>query len=212
MIIKGGDTYTYNGGYKVINDYQQGEVVALASDFTGINLNENDFFINSSSGQLEIQNVRNKFVGYALNSSEVIAYSYMANDGGIIDGRDKNVLQVMTGANNADNQIYAGNAGSSLWGGMGGNDTLIGGEGTDEFFYASGSGSDVIENVDDNDVVNLLGVSLSQITYASVEDSKISADFADGGHLEINSSSAVGFKVEGVTYVANRTDGSWSTK
>ena len=127
----------------------------------------------SSSGDLQVQNVRGKFVDYSYGGGNPIAYSYL---------------------------------------GTGGNDTLTGGAGFDEFFYATGSGNDVIENVDDNDVVNLLGVSLSQITYASVEDSKISADFADGGHLEIKSSAAVGFKVEGVTYAANRADKTWYAK
>ena len=127
----------------------------------------------SSSGDLQVQNVRGKFVDYSYGGGNPIAYSYL---------------------------------------GTGGNDTLTGGAGFDEFFYATGSGNDVIENVDDNDVVNLLGVSLSQITYASVEDSQISADFADGGRLSVKTNSSVGFKLEGVTYAYNHSDKNWFVK
>ena len=205
-------TYVYNGGDKIINNYVEGELINL-TDFAGINLDENNFYILSNSGSLQVQNVRGKFVDYSYGGGDPIAYSYLGNGGGVIDGRAKNGrLGVMAGGNYSDNQIYAGSGGSSLWGGMGGNDTLTGNIGYDEIFYVMGSGNDVIQNVDGNDVVNLLGVSLSQITYASIEDSKISADFADGGHLEIKSSAAVGFKVEGVTYAANRADKTWYVK
>ena len=205
-------TYVYNGGNRVINNYAEGELINLG-DFAGINLDANNFYVMSSSGALEVQNVRGKFVDYSYGGETPIAYSYLGNESGVIDGRSKGGrLGVMIGANYLDNQIYAGNSGSTLWGGMGGNDVLTGGAGYDEFFYAPGSGSDVIKNADSNDVVNLLGVNLSQITYASVTDSEISADFADGGHLNVKSSAAVGFKLEGVTYVANRSNGTWSTK
>ena len=118
----------------------------------------------------------------------------------------------MIGADNADNQILAGSGGSSMWGGNGGADTLTGGDGYDEFFYAMGSGADVIQNAGDNDVVNLLGVNLSQITYAEVNYSSVNLGFVDGGSLSMQSSSATGFKLEGVTYVADRSTGGWSTK
>ena len=205
-------TYVYNGGNRVINNYSEGELINLG-DFAGINLDANNFYVMSRSGALEVQNVRGKFVDYSYLSDNPIAYSYIGNGGGVIDGRVKGGrLGIMIGGNYSDNQIYAGSGGSSLWGGMGGNDTMTGGAGYDEFFYSPGSGSDVVQNVSDNDVINLLGVSLSQITYASIEESQISADFADGGHLNIKSSAAVGFKVEGVTYVANRADKTWQVK
>lgn len=204
--------YTYSGGNRVINNYQQGEVVQL-NDFQGINFNGNSFYILSNSGALELQNVRDKFVSYSYGNSDVIAYSYLGSSGGTIDGRDKsNQLGVMIGGNYFDNQIYAGNGGSSLWGGLGGDDILSGGDGYDEIFYTAGSGSDVVQNVGDNDVVNLLGVSLSQITAASVTDSEISASFADGGTLNVKGNSNVGFKIDGVTYAANRSNGSWYAK
>ena len=207
-----GNVYIYNGGNKVINNYQQGEVVQLDSDYQGIDLQGNSFFVKSSSGQVEIQNSRDKFVGYGAGNSDVVAYSYVASGGGEVNGRDKGAAEIMIGADNANNQIFAGDNGSSLWGGNGGNDTLTGGAGYDEFFYAIGSGNDVVQNAGDDDVVNLLGVSLEQISYAEVNYSDINIGFTDGGKLQLQGQSATGFKLEGVTYTANRSTGSWNVK
>ena len=206
------NTYTYNGGDKVINNYQQGEVVQLASDYQGIDVNGNSFLVKSSSGAVEVQNARDKFIGYSATNTDVVAYSYLGAKAGVIDGRDKNQAEIFIGGDHVDNQIYAGNGGSSLWGGNGGTDTLSGGEGYDEFFFAMGSGNDVIQNAGDNDVVNLLGVSLEQITYAEVSSSDIHIGFTDGGHLQLQGQSATGFKLENVTYTANRSTGEWTTK
>lgn len=209
---KNGEIYNYSGGDKVINNYQQGEVVALTSDYQGIDLNGNSFFVNSSSGKLEIQNSRDKFIGYSGGDENVVAYSYVASGAGNVDGRGKSQAEIMIGGDNSNNQMYAGSGGSSLWGGNGGNDTMTGGAGYDEFFYAVGSGNDVITGVGDNDIVNLLGVNLSQITYAEVSYSDISIGFTDGGKLKLEGQAATGFRLEGVTYAANRSTGAWYTK
>ncbi|MBQ7628881.1 MAG: hypothetical protein IJS81_01505 [Selenomonadaceae bacterium] len=207
-----GGVYVYNGGNKVINNYQQGEVVRLDSDYAGIDLNGNSFFVRSSSGAVEIQNSRDKFIGYGAGSDEVAVYSYVAGGGGAIDGRDKSQVEMMIGAENSDNQIYAGDGGSSVWGGVGGNDSLVGGAGYDEFFYAIGSGNDTISNAGDNDVVNLAGVTLEQITYAEVNQSEISIGFNDGGNLKLQGQAATGFALEGVTYTADRSTSGWRVK
>ena len=206
------NTYTYNGGDKTINNYVEGQVVQLKSDYQGIDVNGNSFLVKSSSGAVEIQNARDKFIGYSGSDNNVVAYSYLASGGGTVDGRGKNQAEIMIGGDNANNQILAGSGGSSLWGGNGGADTLTGGAGYDEFFYAIGSGNDVVKNAGDNDVVNLLGVSLEQITYAEVNYSDINIGFTDGGKLQLQGQSATGFKLEGVTYTANRSTGEWSTK
>ena len=211
-IVKSGNTWTYSGGNKVINNYKQGEVIELASDYQGIDFNGSSFYVKSSSGSLEIQNSQDKFIGYSAGSTQVAAYSYMASGGGTVDGRGKSQAEIMIGGNNANNQMYAGSGGSSLWGGSGGNDSLIGGDGYDEFFYITGDGNDTISGAGDNDVVNLAGISLSQISYASVSYSAIDIGFTDGGSLKLNGTSATGFRLEGVTYTANRSTGAWSTK
>ena len=98
-----------------------------------------------------------------------------------------------TNVNNNFKYTYGYNGGV-----IDGNDTLTDNIGCDEIFYAMGSGIDV---------VNLFGISLNKITYASITDSEIIAGFSDGGQLNVKSSAAVGFKVEGVTHFTNRSNG-----
>ena len=206
-LTKNGNTYTYSGGDKVIENYQQDEVVALTSDYQGIDLNGNSFFVNSSSGHLEIQNARNKFIGYSAGDENVIAYSYVASG-----GRNYSQAEIMIGGDNSNNQIFAGNGGSSLWGGNGGADTLVGGDGYDEFFFAIGSGGDVIQNAGSNDVVNLLGVSLEQIAGVYVSPEQIHIDFTSGEFLQVKGITNVGYRLQGATYVCNQSTGEWLTK
>ncbi len=206
------NTYTYNGGNKTISNYAQGQVVQLASDYQGIDVSGDSFFVNSSNGQLEIQNSRDKFIGYSGSDNNVVAYSYLGAKAGVIDGRDKSQAEIFIGGDHVDNQIYAGNGGSSLWGGNGGADTLTGGEGYDEFFFAMGSGVDVIQNAGDNDVVNLLGVSLSQISSFSYDSSSVNLQFNDGGNLRVESTSSVGYRVENQTFFFNRATNEWANK
>ena len=210
-IIISGNTYTYDGGDKVIENYKQGEVVELASDYAGIDLKENSFYVKSSSGSLEIQNSRDKFVGYSAQS-EMVAYSYVAGSSGAVDGRNYDKAEIMIGADNANNQIYAGNAGSSLWGGNGGTDTLTGGNGYDEFFYAVGGGDDVIQNANDNDLINLASVTLSQISSVEVNIGQVNINFVDGGNLQVQGGSGVGYQIAEGTFQVNHSTGHWSNK
>lgn len=211
-IVKYGNTYIYSGGDKVIDNYRQGEVVGLASDYQGIDLNGNSFFVKSSSGQVEIQNARDKFIGYSGGDENVVAYSYVASGGGDVDGRGKSQAEIMIGGDNSNNNIYAGSGGSSLWGGNGGADTLVGGDGYDEFFFAIGSGGDVIQNSASNDVVNLLGISLEQIAGVYVSQDQVHIDFTSGEFLQVKGNTNVGYRLQGETYVCNQSTGQWSTK
>ena len=211
-LSKNGNTYTYNGGDKVINNYQQGEVVALASDYQGIDLNGNSFFVKSSSGQVEIQNARDKFIGYSAGNENVIAYSFVASGGGDVDGRAYGQVEIMIGGDHSNNQIYAGSGGSSLWGGNGGADILFGGDGYDEFFFAMGSGVDVIQNAGSNDVINLLGISLEQIADVHVDMEQVNLSFIDGGNLQVKGNTGAGFKLGAEVYTVNQQTGEWTTK
>ncbi|MBQ7199022.1 MAG: hypothetical protein IJS29_07145, partial [Selenomonadaceae bacterium] len=204
--------YTYNGGNKTISSYAEGQVVELKSDYQGIDVNGNSFLVKSSSGDLSIQDSRDKFIGYSASNSEVVAYSYLGAKAGAIDGRDKNQAEIFIGGDHVNNQIYAGNGGSSLWGGNGGTDTMTGGDGYDEFFFAMGSGNDLVQNASDNDVINLLGVSLSQISSFSYDSSSVDLNFNNGEHLKVEGTSSVGYRVENQTFYFNRSTNEWSTK
>ncbi|MBR5914618.1 MAG: hypothetical protein IKZ58_09725 [Selenomonadaceae bacterium] len=210
-ITKEGNTYTYNGGDKVIDNYQQDEIVELASDYAGIDLNGNSFFVKSSSGQLEIQNSRDKFIGYSMHS-ERVAYSYWAGSEGIVDGRNYSQAEIMIGADNADNQIYAGDSGASLWGGIGGNDILTGGSGYNEFFYMVGGGNDVVQSSNSDDLVNLAGVSLSQISGVEVNIGQVNINFIDGGNLKVNGNSGVRYQIMEGTFSVNQYTKQWSNR
>ena len=200
--------YTYSGGDMVISDYQ-GAHINLASDFAGIGLDENNFYVNSSSGTLTIQNARGKLISYGDAAGNLIAYSYMANSGGEIDGRGISQAEIIIGANNADNQIFAGSGGSSIWGGVGGEDTLTGGDGYDEFFYAIGSGNDTFQNAADNDLINLLGVSLSQISYANIEDGEVNIGFVSGENLRVVGNSNVSYKLGNEVFACDNSNRTW---
>ena len=156
--------------------------------------------------------MRDKFIGYSAFHSEVIAYSYVASGGGNVDGRGKSQAEILIGADHQNNQIFAGNGGSSLWGANGGADTLIGGDGYDEFFFAQGSGGDVIQNAGSNDIVVLLGVTLDQIADVSVSMEQVHISFTNGEFLQVKGNSGVGYRLQDQTYVCNQSTGQWSTK
>lgn len=210
--INNTQTYVYNKVDKIIKNYEVGQLVKLdLSKYNGIDLNGQSFFINTESGKLEIKDSRDKFIGYTNSDDNIVAYSYLASGGGTIDGRDKSQAEIMIGGDNADNNIIAGNGGSSLWGGNGGADTLVGGDGYDEFFYAIGSGNDNVQNASSSDMINLLGVSLNQITAYSYDETSVSLAFADGGSLRVENNSMIGYKVEDTTYTFNHATGEWTT-
>ena len=205
--------HVYSGGYQTISNYQEGDQINLNCEYRGIDLNGNSFYINSSNGQLEIQNARDKYISYGFANGALAAYSYVASSGGTIDGRSRNdAVEIMIGMDHASNIIYANDVGSSLWGANGGADTLVGGGGYDEFFFAPGSGIDVIQNAGDNDVVNLLGVTLGQISAAEITGNGVNLNFYDGGSLRVEGTSNVGYRLEGVTYAANHSTREWYVK
>ncbi|MBE8953007.1 MAG: hypothetical protein SR1Q7_07680, partial [Quinella sp. 1Q7] len=106
--------------------------------------------------------------------------------------------------NDLDNVIYAGTGATSLWGGNGGNDLLVGGAGADNFYYAAGNGSDTIDNAGGNDVVNFVNLTLADITIDTITSSAVAFNFSDGGKLTVNDNgSGVSFKVDGATYGIN---------
>ena len=211
-VTKSANVYTWNGGSGLIDNYTMGEQINLAGDFTGIGTDENNFYVNSSAGTLTIQNARNKIISYGDAAGNLLAYSYMAEFGGDLDGSSFAQYEVIIGANNSSNKIIAGSGGSSLWGGSGGNDTLIGGAGYDEFCYSLGSGSDVIQNAASNDIVNLSGLSLENIINLDVNESAVSASFSDGGNLRIEGNTGVGYKLGGAVYTVNQTTKEWFVK
>ena len=212
IVQKDGNNYTYSGGNSVIDNYSQGEQINIAGDFTGIDVTEDGIQVKSSSGALDVENSRGKTVTYGDANGNVIASSYIAIGNESVNKENDATYQVLVGADNANNQLIAGSGGSSLWGGNGGADTLTGGAGGDEFIYSVGSGNDVIQNSNSNDVINLLGVSMEQITSIEIQESYVSATFRDGGSLLVEGNTGVGYKVNNTTYTVNQTTKEWVVK
>ena len=181
-----------------ISDYQ-GAQINIACDYTGINFDANNFYVNSSSGSLTIENARDKVISYGDANGNLIAYSYLASSGGMINGSGISQAEIIIGGNDSSNQIIAGSGGSSL-------------AGYDEFFFTMGSGVDVIQNAGDNDVINLLGVTLNDVSGIDVSESAVNLSFNDGGNLRVEGNTSVGYKVGNEIYACNQSAKSWYTK
>ena len=203
--------YTYSGGYMTISDYR-GEQINIAADYKGFDVKGHSICIDSEDGQLEIQNARDKVISYGDANGNLTAYSYLASSGGVIDGRNYDKAEIIIGRDNSANQIYAGSGGSSLWGGTGGADTLIGGEGYDEFFFARGSGIDVIQNALQNDLINLSDITLDDIISVDVTESAVNLRFIDGGNLYVEGNSGVSYKLGEKIYAVNQSTKEWTEK
>ena len=87
---------------------------------------------------------------YLIGISDFAAFEYISKslikkgDIKVIDARQSNANAELAGNNN-DNIIYAGTGETSLWGGFGGNDLLVGNFGKDSFYYGIGNGNDTIQ-------------------------------------------------------------------
>lgn len=201
----------YSGGNSTITNYVSEEVINYQTDFTGIGFNNSDFMVNSSSGTLTIQNARDKLMNFAVNDNSV-ARAYMASGYGDLDGSSFSQLEVIIGGNDASNVITAGSGDSSLWGGSGGVDNLIGGAGQDIFFFGKYDGLDVISNASSSDKVHLYDVNLSDIISANVSGGVIYANFNTGGVLKINCTENLSptFQLaDGSQWKFNQSSGQW---
>jgi len=135
---------------------------------------------------------------------------YYLGDIAVLDASKSADTNILAG-NDLDNTILAGDGGSSLWGGNLGDDLLIGGAGKDNFFYAFGNGSDTI-GATDGDVINLAGVTLNEIISTEIAQGSVTLNFADGGRLNVEGSTAVEFALSGEKYFADHNSNTWVRK
>jgi len=201
-------TFSFDGNDAIISNYKSADKINYSANYTGLTLSGDDLILNSSTGSAYIRDCRDRLINVADSNGDIAAYGYLSSTEGFLDGSAYDKTEVIIGANEQSNIITAGSAGSSLWGGTGGADTLIGGAGVDEFFYATGNGTDVILNAASNDIVNLLGVSLEQIASAEITDSGVNATFTDGGTLQVVGQ-AGSFVAGGQTYHADYQNKTW---
>ena len=148
------------------------------------------------------------FAAFEYISKSLIKKGYIK----VIDARQSNANAELAGNNN-DNVIFAGTGETSLWGGFGGNDLLVGNSSKDSFYYGIGNGNDTIQNVSDGDNVILLDVSLDQIIDANITADAVTIKLNNGGSLQINGSADVTYQLaDGSKYSANQQQLEWQTR
>ena len=106
------------------------------------------------------------------------------------------------------NKIIGGKGHTTLWGGEGGNDTLIGGDGEDTFIYGAGNGKDVIQGADANDTVVLSDITIDDIKLTGNSlyvgnDIKFKITSRDNLIVKNGKDSGVTFEIEGKQYYVN---------
>ena len=207
------ELFGYSGGEEIISGETTGSQINFGSDIFGTTATAagDDLFVNTTAGNLIVRDARGKVLNFANESGTVTAHSYLATEAGTIDGRIFGEYEFIAGADNVNNELYAGDGGSKLWGGSYGNDNLIGGNGVDEFVAGVACGSDMIFSADSNDVINLAATTFDQITGSSVNANGVALSFGDGSSLTVAGEVNATFKLsDGSTFVANQSTGQWT--
>ena len=109
--------------------------------------------------------------------------------------------------NSNNNYMIASSENSSMWGGQDAtNDTLVGGAGADVFWYGKNEGSDVIQNVDGSDTVNLYDASLADLGAVDVTSNTVTIAIKDSTNvLRVQGNiTGTGFRMsDGTTYAVD---------
>ena len=150
-------------------------------------------------------------------STDSNANIWLANDpnkvtylgfGAIDASKSEGINATLVG--NASNNTITGagtDSYSTLWGGTGGNNELVGSTGEDTFLFA-GKTNDTISNFGEDDTVWLYNVRFASGGWvADSTENSVSMKFTDGSTLVLNHSGSDSVKVKttGVTGVANGT-------
>ena len=207
--------YTYNGVDQVISNYNgQPITLNITENFSpGVSLNGDNFILKLPTGTLTVQNVTDKVVDFRDYSGNEIIKAYTPSTEGTIDGRGINAVEVIFGAANGSDVIFAGDGGSALWGGDGSfSDVLVGGGGRNFFYGGRYEGSDVFYNVSSSDVVNLTDATLSDIIAAVEVNGNIAIGFNTGNIITIQSTELLSAAVnlaDGSSWRFNHVTKSW---
>ncbi|MBR1859838.1 MAG: hypothetical protein IJ797_10125, partial [Selenomonadaceae bacterium] len=171
------------------------------------------FYLNKS-GSATITADGAEDVAIYANGFDGKAYDNITN----INASSATGKATLVGADGVDNVIIGGSGNNSLWGGSytdenAGDDTLIGSTGSNEFFYLKGNGNDVIQNIKSDDLINLLDITLEDITSMEITNSGINVKLNDGGSLQVNSNTDVTFQLaDGNKWQSNHLNRNWIKK
>ena len=195
----------YTGGNQTISDYTSGSKIYFGTDFTGANFdNAGNFYVGSSWGVLAVPNAWNKIIDVSNMAGQTFLVAYESFLPNALDGRALSGYEIIAGSGLGSDIIFAGNGGSSLWGGADfSSDTLVGGLGADLFTGGRFQGADIFINASAGDVVNFNDASLSDIV----------ATYSDGlGTLALQFNTGNVVTIQGndtLSAAINLTDSSW---
>ena len=171
--------------------------------------------ISSSTGGLIVQNCKDKILAIADTSGNATTYVYSPTNSEVIYGNVLTRSEIIAGSDNGADVIFAGDGGSTLWGGAdNANDTLIGGKGHDEFLYIDGTGADVVANYGGEDLIKINGtvsgvnmfgdfaltLSDGSLTVANSQDRLITVADINGGLLGYGYYSSTADTLDGSAY------------
>ena len=196
----GADTFLYTDGSGVITNATSGDKINFGAEYTGFRFTNDDIVLNSTAGELLVQNIRNQVVDVADGQGNFACHVYMAGNEGEVDMRSTGGYQVISGANEQSNLIFAGNEGSSVYGGIGQFDTLVGGDGEDWFMFDYNAGVDIVKGAYSNDFVNFNGVQLDDITNIDATAGATKFSLLSGAELTVEGNNGTGYLVEGKVY------------
>ena len=198
-----------------------GDDYLTIEDAAGKNFRFNDLTVNVDRN-LTYNDAANQFVATGVNATLTVNESaeiwlnnqhgkFFDGDIAVIDATNS-AGEILIAGNERNNTILAGEGDASLWGGDGGNDLLHGGGGRNIFFYLAGNGSDTVTGANDGDAVELIGLTLAQISSAEISSGGVTLNFVDGGKLNVNGTAEVDFRINGETYAADFTSNTWTKK
>ena len=206
------ETFNYTGGEEILSAAANGSQVNLASNvsFTATSAGGEDLFVNTTAGNLIVRDARGKILNLGDSTGTVTARAYMSAEAGTVDGRGYGEREFLTGADNADNSIIAGDGGCQLWGGLNGTDELFGGGGSDIFVAGVGCGNDTIYNAAANDRISI-AATLDQIVGSNVNANGAALLFSDGSSLTVAGTVGSTFALtDGSAYVADQSTGQFT--
>ena len=202
----------YNGGDKTISDYS-GQAINFNDIFVASAFNNGNFLVQSTTGLLTIENVADKIIDLRDGDGNVFVKAYTPSQAGVIDGRGISGIEIIEGSSAGTDVVFAGDGGSSLWGGAGTDaDALVGGAGADIFVGGRSQGNDNIFAASSTDVVNLIDASLSDIVGTIGNDTGIAIGFNTGNVINIQSTDTLSAAInlsDGSSWRYNHSTKSW---
>ena len=195
----------YTGGNQVISSYASGEKIYFGAEMTGADFDGNgNLLVGSTFGVLTVANVWNKIVDVSNMAGQTLFNAYETYLPAIVDGRVLSSYELIAGSRYGSDVIFAGNGGSSLWGGADFvTDVLVGGSGTDVFVSGKTAGSDSIVNASNCDKVYLRDATVGDIVATASDGNTVGILFNTGTVLTVtgtNGASADFVLSDGSTY------------